>query len=171
MDVTRFIAGYTAADRGSIEFRSNGERGPALRDANDAFRGQVCRAVRDGQPTPDELIRDLYDAESQWSQAAWCVRHETVAYLASELLRRGGPANVRHYLECMWRGQDCYLSSLCVRLSPKERAAAVVEVRALVASGGPAATRWLSVADNLAHVPEEEASYAAPGAAPDRGRT
>ena len=157
MDVTAFITGYTAADRGRIEFRSNGERGPALQDANDVFRGQVCRAVRDGQSASDDLVRDLYDAESQWSQAAWCVRHETIAFLAGELLRRGGPENVRHYLECMWRGQDCYLSSLCVRLSREQRAAAVAEVTGLAASGGPAATRLQAVVDNLSRVPEGEA--------------
>jgi hypothetical protein len=157
VEVAAFIAVYKAADRGRIEFLSNGERGPALRDANDAFRGEVCRAARGGQAASDELIRDLYDAESQWSQAAWCVRHETIAFLAGELLRRGGPANVRHYLECMWRGQDCYLSSLCVRLSLEERAAAVAEITGLAAAGGPAATRWQAVADNLARVPESEA--------------
>jgi hypothetical protein len=156
-EVAAFIAGYTTADRGRIEFRSNGELGPALRDANDAFRGDVCRAVRGGQAASDELVRDLYDAESQWSQAAWCVRHETVAFLAGELLRRGGPGNVRHYLECMWRGQDCYLSSLCVRLSAAERAAAVAEIAGLLAAAGPATTRWRAVADNLARVPEGKA--------------
>jgi hypothetical protein len=156
VEVAVFIAGYTPADKGRIEFRSNGERGPALRDANDAFRSEVWRAVRDGQAASDELVRDLYDAESLWSQAAWCVRHEMIAFLAGELLRRGGPTNVRHYLECMWRGQDCYLSSLYVRLNPVERAAAVAEVRGLLASGDPAVTRWQAVADSLARRPANE---------------
>ena len=157
MNVAPLIAGYTPAGRSHIEFRSNGERGSDLRDANEAFRGDVCQALRGGQAASDELIRDLYDAESQWSQAAWCARHETIALLAGELLRRGGEVNIRHYLKCMCRGQDCYLSSLFVQLSTEERAAAVSEIARLVSSGGPEATRWQSVADNLAREPEAEA--------------
>ena len=84
MGVDTFIAGYSAADRGRIEVHSNGGRGPALRDVNDGFRGELCRDVRAGQPVSDALIRDLFDAESQWSAAAWCVRHETMlSWLAS----------------------------------------------------------------------------------------
>ena len=143
-----------STSRSYFEFRANCERGSDLRDANDAFRGDVCRALRGGQEASDELIRDLYDAESQWSQAAWCVRHDTIELLTGELLRRGGEVNIRHYLNCMWRGQDCYLSSLYMRLSTEERAVAVSEIAALVPSGGPEATRWQSVADNLAREPE-----------------
>lgn len=155
VDVTAFIAGYGPADRTRIEFLSNGEVGPKLRDANASFRGEVCRALRGGQPASDELIRDLYDAESTWSAAAWCVRHEIVAFLASELLRRGGADNVRYYLECIWRGQDCYLSSLCVQISPEQRATALAKMAELIAASSKSVDRWRGVMEQLGRTDTE----------------
>jgi hypothetical protein len=159
MEVAAFIANYGATDRARIEFRSNGQLGPALRDDNSSFRGEVCLLLlRNREPASDQLIRDLYDAESQYSKAAWAVRHKIVAFLASELLRRGGTANVGHYLECIWRGQDCYFSSLCVQLSLEERTAALAEMNRLVAAAEePKKARWQGVVDNLARAPDGKA--------------
>ena len=119
-EIDAFIRDYSTTDRDRIVFASNGKLGAELRDANNQHRSALCDRLRKtgASPASDELIRELYDAETAWAKAAWCVRHVTVSFLAAELLTRGGEKNLRHYLECcMFRGMDAYMSSLCVRLA------------------------------------------------------
>ena len=132
-EIDSFIRDYSTTDRARIVFASNGKLGPELIDANIQHRLAVCDRLRKkvASPASDELIRDLYDAETAWAKAAWCVRHDIVSFLASELLTREGEKNLRHYLECcMFRGMDAYMSSMCVTLSPETRSKAVVALAA-----------------------------------------
>ena len=149
MDLAKFVECYSPADLERISFRSNGKNGPDLLDENSGFRIQVFRALKDGLSASDTLIRDLYDAESQWSAAAWCVRHEITAFLAGELLRRGGAENVRHFLNCIRRGQDFYLSSLCFQITPSERAAAVTDMELVLATEPEKPVGWRGVIEGI----------------------
>jgi hypothetical protein len=123
-EIDRYIKDYQLNDRSRIVFASNGEQGSKLRDENSKESGIV---------STDELIRELYDAETAWSKAAWAVRHQFVVFLASELLKRGGEDNVRCYLQCcVGRGQDAYFSSLCVTLTSAQREQAIVEIDSII---------------------------------------
>ncbi|MFM8328346.1 MAG: hypothetical protein ACKN9U_26090, partial [Pirellulaceae bacterium] len=110
--VLSFIKAYTAADRSRIDLRD--------------FRNEIAKVLI---PSPelasDELIRDLYDAETLYSMVSFGVHLEFVSFLAEQLLERGGEANVFQYLECVFRQQDAYFASLCVTLSPGARERAV----------------------------------------------
>jgi hypothetical protein len=155
-EIDTFIRAYSTRDRDRIVFASNGKLGPELRDANIQHRLAVCDRLRKtgASPASDELIRELYDAETAWAKAAWCVRHDTVSFLAAELLSRGGNKNLRHYLQCMFRGQDAYLSSLCIKLSPEVRSQVVVAMDTLIKSEGPSAPPiWQNIRDSLARDP------------------
>lgn len=156
-EIDAFIRDYSTKDRDRVVFASNGELGPKLRDANIQHRLAVCDRLRKtgASPASDELIRELYDAETAWAKAAWCVRHDTVSFLASELLTRDGEKNLRHYLECcMFRGMDAYMSSQCVTLSPEVRSKVVATLAALIDSEGASApSYWGNIRDNLARNP------------------
>jgi hypothetical protein len=159
-EVDTFIRNYSTKDRDRVVFASNGSLGPDLRDANIEHRLAVCDKLRKtgASPASDELIRELYDAETAWAKAAWCVRHDTVSFLAAELLTRNGERNLRHYLECcMFRGMDAYMSSLCVELSPEVRSKVVAGLAALIDSEGASApSHWANIRDNLAGNPAAE---------------
>jgi hypothetical protein len=156
-EIDAFIHGYATKHRERIVFASNGKLGPELRDANIQYRLAVCDRLRKtgASAASDELIRELYDAETAWAKAAWCVHHDFVSFLAAELLTRGGGKNLRHYLQCIWfRGQDAYLSSLCITLSPEVRRQVVVEIDVLIKSEGQSAPPiWQSIRDILARNP------------------
>jgi hypothetical protein len=152
-EIDAFVREYSTKDRERIVFASNGKLGPELRDINIEHRLAVCDRLRKtgASPASDDLIRELYDAETAWAKAAWCVRHDTVSFLAAELLTRGGKKNLHHYLQCMFRGQDAYLSSLCITLTPEVRSNVVAALDALIKSEGPSAPPlWGNIRDNLA---------------------
>jgi hypothetical protein len=137
-EIDAFIRDYSTKARDHIVFASNGKLGPELRDANIQHRLAVCDKLRKtgASPASDELIRELYDAETAWAKAAWCVRHDTVSFLAAELLSRGGDKNLRHYLQCMFRCQ------------------VVVAMDTLIKSEGPSAPPiWQNIRDSLARDP------------------
>jgi hypothetical protein len=137
LDTATFIDRYTKADRVKIEFASNGGVGTELRDSNLGFRIDVCeKCMENPSLACDELVRDLYDAETAYSKAAFCVHHKFVAFLATQLLARGGPSNIAHYLACVFRGQDAYLSSQCVELTPEQKKDALSAIDALITSAG-----------------------------------
>lgn len=156
-EIDAFIRDYSTKDRNRIVFASNDKLGPELRDANIQHRLAVCDRLRKlgASPASDELIRELYDAETAWAKAAWCVRHDTVSFLAAELLTRDGEKNLRHYLACcMFRGIDAYMSSLCVTLPPQVRSKLVAALTALIDSEGASApSYWGIIRDNLARDP------------------
>ncbi|MHC4404089.1 MAG: hypothetical protein ACYTG0_30915 [Planctomycetota bacterium] len=137
-----------------IEFASNGEVGTELRDSNRAFRidvGENC--MESPSRASDELIRDLYDAETSYSKAAFCVHHKLVAFLATQLLARGGESNIAHYLACVFRGQDAYLSSQCVVLTSKQQKDALSTIDTLVKSAGDDAPSYFErVRANIARL-------------------
>ncbi|WP_171189607.1 hypothetical protein [Alienimonas chondri] len=126
MNIDSFTAAYSPPDRSRIAFESNGLKGPELRDRNVHFRRHVIAAIIE---TPviatDQLIRDLYDAETQYSQSSFSVHHPSVAALAQELLTRGGDENLSHYLRCVDRAFDSYMSSQCVTLNRRDAVAAI----------------------------------------------
>ena len=150
-DADFFIAGYTDADRHRIEFASNGKVGPELRDENRTFRTEIAKAfIRAPEITNDELIRDLYDAETSYSKAFFAVYHQFVSCLATQLLERGGEKNISHYLACVFRGQDAYFSSQCVELTPNARNTAIATIDHLIELAGVDAPPYYSrVRDNL----------------------
>jgi hypothetical protein len=139
-EIDAFIRDYTTKDRDRVVFSSNGKLGAELRDSNIQHRLAVCDRLRKtgASPASDELVRELYDAETAWANAAWCVRHDTVSFLAAELLTRDGEKNLRHYLECcMFRG--------------------VAALTALIDSEGASApSYWGNSRDNLARNPATE---------------
>ena len=103
----------------------------------------------------DQLIRDLYDCETAYSKAASAVYQESVSFLATELLLRGGKTNVPHYLACVFRGQDAYLSSRCVRLPHDRGRRAVATMDDLIDAAGEDVPPYYACArSNVAAAPE-----------------
>lgn len=151
-----FIAAYSPADRQRIAFVSNGKLGADLRDDNRTFRSEIAKVLISSPETAsDELIRDLYDAETLYSNASFAVYHQFVSCLATQLLLRGGERNVSHYLSSVFRGQDAYMSSQCVTLSPEARNRAIDTIDRLIELAGPQApTYYSSVRENLARISE-----------------
>lgn len=151
-DAESFITGYTPADRHRIAFASNGKVGPELRDDNLAFRIEISKSLI---PLPDsandDLIRDLYDAETLYSKASFGVYHQFVACLAQQLLERGGERNIAHYLACVFRSQDAYFSSQCVKLtsSARDRAVAIIDEQ-MKRTDDPMPPYYQTIRDNLA---------------------
>ena len=75
-----FIAAYTPADRDRIAFASNGKIGSELRDDNRTFRTEIAKSlIQSPEIANDDLIRDLYDAETSYSKAAFGVYHQFVS--------------------------------------------------------------------------------------------
>lgn len=148
-DLDVFITNYRIEDAEQIAFRRMPESGP---DVNALFRSQIVDRMRVACPegVSDPLIRDLYDAETAWSAAAFCVRGGFVTILAAELLSRGGEINLRHFLNCVCRGQDAYFSSVFVPLDPALRRKVVAELDAILASMAPRPAAWQGVRDQLA---------------------
>ena len=124
-----FIAEYTADDQPKIGFASNGEVGARLVDRNAEFRRAVAKIVIES-PTvaSDQLIRDLYDAETLNSKASFGVYHQFVLTLAQELLTRGGDENHSCFLQCVMRAQDSYMSSQCVTLDKSAAESAIAYI-------------------------------------------
>lgn len=151
-----FIAAYKPADRHRIAFASNGKVGSELRDHNRILRTEIAKAlIQSPETASDELIRDLYDAETSYSKASFAVYHQFVSCLATQLLERSGEKNVSHYLACVFRGQDAYLSSQCVKLTPSARAQTIAIIDHLMELAGESAPPYYSrVRDNLARTPE-----------------
>jgi hypothetical protein len=151
-----FVAAYTPADRHRIAFASNGKVGSELRDDNRTFRTEIAEAlIQSPETASDELVRDLYDAETAYSNASFAVYHQFVSCLATQLLERGGEKNIAHYLACVFRGQDAYLSSQCVTLTPNARVAAIATINHLIELAGvDAPPNYSRVRDNLARNPE-----------------
>ena len=156
INVSSFIAAYTPADRHRIVFASNGKVGSELRDDNRTLRTEIAKAlIKSPETASNELIRDLYDAETSYSKASFAVHHQFVSCLATQLLVRGGEKNVSHYLACVFRGQDAFLSSQCVKLKPSARARAINTIDHLIELAGNDAPPYYSrVRDNLARTPE-----------------
>lgn len=122
MDAISLAKQYVRTDQPRIAFASNGEVGSKLVDANRDVRIAVCDAcVTDPSIASDELIRDLYDAETAYAQAVFGVRHKAVAFLATQLLARGGESNIRKFLACAPRCMDSWMSSQCVTLTAEQQ--------------------------------------------------
>jgi hypothetical protein len=151
-----FIAAYSPADRHRIAFASNGKVGSELRDDNRTFRTEIAKyLIQFPETANDDLIRDLYDAETSYSQAAFGVYHQFVSCLATQLLERGGERNISHYLACVFRGQDAYLSSQCVTLTQDARLRAIATVDGIIERAGTDAPQYYArIRDNLARTPE-----------------
>ncbi|MEI8212978.1 MAG: hypothetical protein WCI02_12580 [Planctomycetota bacterium] len=151
-----FIAAYTQADRHRIAFASNGQVGSELRDDNRMFRTEIAKSlIQSPESANDDLIRDLYDAETAYSKASFGVHHQFVSCLASQLLERGGEINISHYyLACVFRGQDAYLSSQCVTLTKDARDRAIATIDTLIErSNGDVPPYYQRIRDNLARTP------------------
>lgn len=150
-----FIADYTPADRDRIAFACNGKVGSELHDENRAFRTEVAKSlIQSPETASDDLIRDLYDAETSYSKAAFGVYHQFMSCLATQLLERGGEKNISHYLACVFRGQDAYLLSQCVTLSPDARVRAIATVDGIIERAGTDAPPYYArIRDNLARTP------------------
>jgi hypothetical protein len=95
LNVESFIANYTPADRDRLAFASNGKVGSELRDENRTLRTEIAKSlIQSPETASDDLIRDLYDAETSYSKAAFGVYHQFVSCLATQLLERGGEINL-----------------------------------------------------------------------------
>ncbi len=151
-----FIASYSPADRHRIAFASNGKVGSELRDDNRTFRTEIAKSlIQSPENANDDLIRDLYDAETSYSKASFGVYHQFVSCLATQLLERGGEKNITHYLACVFRGQDAYLSSQCVTLTKDARDCAIATIDTLIKrSNGDVPPYYQRIRDNLARTPE-----------------
>ena len=152
MNPKSFIAEYTAEDRPQIRFESNGEVGSKLVDRNAEFRRSVGKIVIES-PTlaTDQLIRDLYDAETQHPKASFAVYHQFVMTLAQELLSRGGDDNYSCFLQCVMRAQDSYMSSQCVTLERPAAESAIAYIDQQIAETGDDAPKYYArVRGNIA---------------------
>ena len=147
-----FIAAYSPAARHRIAFASNGKFGTELRDDNRTFRTEIAKSlIQSPESANDDLIRDLYDAETSYSKASFGVNHQFVSCLASQLLERGGEINISHYLACVFRGQDAYLSSQCVILTKDARDRAIATINTMIErSNGDVPPYYQRIRDNLA---------------------
>lgn len=156
LNVESFIADYTPADRDRLAFASNGKVGSKLCDKNRTFRTEIAKSIIQSPETAsDDLIRDLYDAETLYSKAAFGVYHQFLSFLATQLLERGGEENILHYLACVFRGQDAYLSSQCVTLTSDARLRAITTFDGVIERVGTDAPPYYArVRDNLASASE-----------------
>jgi hypothetical protein len=152
MDPKAFISEYSADQVSHIAFASNGEVGSKLVDRNAENRRAIAKLViQSPSLASDLLIRDLYDAETNYSKASFSVYHQLVLVLAQELLARGGEANWSCYLRCVMRAQDSYMSSQCVALEKPAAEAAVAYIDRMLAELGEAAPDYYGrVRGNLA---------------------
>jgi hypothetical protein len=155
-DAELFITTYTPADCHRIAFASNGKFGSELRDDNRMFRTEIAKSlIQCPKIANDDLIRDLYDAETSYSKDSFGVYHQFVSCLASQLLERGGEINISHYLACVFRGQDAYFSSQCVSLTKEARYRAIATIDFLIErSNGDVPLYYQGIRDNLAQTPE-----------------
>ena len=145
MNLETFISDYSPDDRSRITFSSNGEVGSKLVDKNAEHRRSVGKLIIES-PTiaSDELIRDLYDAETQHSKASFGVYHQFVQTLAQELLTRGGVENLSCFLECVMRAQDSYMSSQCVTLDKLAAESAIAYIDEQIAEAGDDVPKYYS---------------------------
>lgn len=145
MSFKTFITDYAQDDRSRIAFMSNGEVGSKLLDENAEHRQSVAKLIIES-PTiaSDQLIRDLYDAETQYSKASFAVYHQFVLTLAQELLTRGGDENLSCFLKCVMRAQDSYMSSQCVTLDQSDAESAVSYIDRQIDALGDDAPKYYS---------------------------
>jgi len=155
LDPNTFIDSYTAADRRWIAFESNGKVGSELRDANLDFRSAIAKIIIvSPERASDELIRNLYDFETSYSKASFAVNHAFVSCLATQLLLRGGKPNITCFLACVFRGQEAYLSSQCVKLPADKRELAVATIDELIDAAGDDVPPYYSrVRTNISSAP------------------
>ena len=90
--------------------------------------------MEDPNIASDELIRDLYDAETAYSKAAFAVWHQAVVFLATQLLTRGGESNIRCYINFAGRGHYAWMSSQCVTLSSEQQTKAIATLASLAST-------------------------------------
>lgn len=127
-DTTTFISGYGPHCRDRICFAWNQKHASDFRDENDSFRQQVIAAViaEPGKVGLD-LVADLFEAEARWSKEAWCVR-DAFSTLGSMLLKRGGTAQLDHFIEWFCISFDSYSQCHAMSLDPVTLAHLISEV-------------------------------------------
>lgn len=116
MDAETFVRSYSNDCVGLVCFAWNGEEGGGIADANLDLRRRVLAVVL-AQPdaAPLDLLRCLFEAETQYAQKAWGVNRD-MHVLAQALLLRGGTAAVLDFLRGKLRSQDTNLECAQVKL-------------------------------------------------------
>ena len=116
MDAETFVRSYSNDCAGLVRFAWNGEHGDGFADANLDLRKRVLAVVL-AQPVaaPLDLLRCLFEAETQYAQEAWGVNRD-LHVLAQAFLLRGGAAVVLDFLRGKLRSQDTNLECAQVKL-------------------------------------------------------
>ena len=122
MEAETFVRSYSKDCAGLVRFAWNGEHGDGFEDANLDLRRRVLAVVL-AQPdaAPLDLLRCLFEAETQYAQKAWGV-NRNLHVLAQALLLRGGTGAALDFLRGKLRSQDTNVECAQVKL-PKALAA------------------------------------------------
>ena len=122
MDAESFVRSYSNDCASLVRFAWNGEHGDGFADANLDLRRRVLAVVL-AQPDAAslDLLRCLFEAETQFAEKAWGV-NRNMHVLAQALLLRGGTAVALDFLRGKLRSQDTNLECAQVKL-PKALAA------------------------------------------------
>jgi len=122
MDAETFVRSYSNDSAGLVRFAWNGEHGDGFADANLDLRRRVLAVVLTHlDAAPLDLLRCLFEAETQFAQKAWGVNRD-MHILAQALLLRGGTAAVLDFLRGKLRSQDTNCECAQIKL-PKALAA------------------------------------------------
>lgn len=116
MDAEAFVRSYSKDYAGLVRFSWNGEHGDGFADANLDLRKRVLAVVL-AQPDAAslDLLRCLFEAETQFAQEAWGV-NRNLHVLAQALLLRGGTDAVLDFLRGKLRSQDTNIECAQVKL-------------------------------------------------------
>ncbi len=116
VDADKFVQSFSDDSVGLVRFAWNGEYGEGFADANYDRRKRVLAVVlAHPDATPLDLLRCLFEAETQFAQKAWGVNRD-MHVLAQALLLRGGTATVMDFLRGKLRSQDTNLECAQVEL-------------------------------------------------------
>ncbi|MEO0481502.1 MAG: hypothetical protein AAF196_18685 [Planctomycetota bacterium] len=116
MDLDRFIESFSDGDVDCLRFAWNGEHGENLRDPNLELRRQVVdRVLTEPNSASSELLRVLFEAETECAKEAWGVRRD-LHLLAGALLKAGGRSTVKTFLIGRSMSMDTYIECSQIRI-------------------------------------------------------
>lgn len=117
VDIRSFIQNYTEEDLLEIMFAWNGKHAHDLRDDNLELRRKILDRFSEAPDEfPIELVRDLFEAETEFAREVWAV-NPIVSNLAQALLERGAEKYVADWIKGLSRGMDAYCQSMQIELS------------------------------------------------------
>ena len=100
-----------------VMFAWNGKHADEFSDENSKFRSEVL-SYYEKEPTdfPLELVRDLFEAETEYAREVWGVK-PVVSKLSKDLLEIGREKYLKDWVKGIGRGMDAYIQALEIRLT------------------------------------------------------